>query len=301
MTSDLARLVNMNNPAKVFAEVKKTARMISKNINLKIVDNAWRDIKKLFSGKYPDHKKCNTNYHDLKHTTDTMLATIRLIHASALSGQSFDDIHISGGIIAAIFHDTGYIQKSGDSAETGAKYTLNHVDRSIDFLKKYYQNNNFSHTEALLISTTISCTGLDVEINNIKFKSPTWKLIGKLLATADLIGQMADQTYLEKLLFLFYEFQEGKVPGYETEFNLLKKTPEFHELTKKRLEIELGNMSSFLHLHFKERWKIDKNFYEDAINHNLTYLKELIQKHPDDYRDFLRRGNLVEKLKKRYN
>ena len=31
---------------------------------------------------------------------------------------------------------------------------------------------------------------------------------------ADLVGQMSDRAYLEKLLFLYYEFKEAGFPGY---------------------------------------------------------------------------------------
>ena len=37
------------------------------------------------------------------------------------------------GMLAILMHDTGYLKKRGDNEGTGAKYTLTHVDRSIQF------------------------------------------------------------------------------------------------------------------------------------------------------------------------
>lgn len=40
---------------------------------------------------------------------------------------------------------------------------------------------------------------------------------------------MADRAYLAKLIYLYHEFREGGVAGYESELDLLKKTPTFTE------------------------------------------------------------------------
>ena len=114
--------------------------------------------------------------------------------------------------------------------------------------------------------------------------------------TADLLGQMADRTYLEKLLLLYLEFREGGIPGYEVEFDVLEKTLPFYNLINQRLVKNLNNVQRFMLPHFRKRWNLDCDLYALAIKNNLSYLNRLISDHPKDYRAFLRRDNIVNEL-----
>jgi len=76
----------------------------------------------------------------LRHTTDTFLAMARMIHGATLEGETFSERHINLGLIAALLHDSGYIQSESDLQGTGAKYTASHVQRSIDFLNYQVRN-----------------------------------------------------------------------------------------------------------------------------------------------------------------
>ena len=60
--------------------------------------------------------------------------------------------------------------------------------------------------------------------SEIKFRFREIELRSKTLGTADLMVQMAGRIYLEKLLFLFYEFREGAIAEYDTEMELLNKS-----------------------------------------------------------------------------
>jgi len=135
-------------------------------------------------------------------------------------------------------------------------------------------------------------------MSEIKFGSPEIEMLGKMLGTADLIGQMADRTYLEKLLMLFYEFKEGMVPGYEKEFDMLYKSIDFFGFAKKRLDGELGGVAGYMLYHFRDRWNIDADMYAVTMQRNRAYLQFLLDEHPHDYRNYLRRGGYVEKLLK---
>ena len=120
-----------------------------------------------------------------------------------------------------------------------------------------------------------------------------------MLGTSDLLGQMADRTYLEKLLFLFLEMQEAKIQDFDDEFDLLKKTLEFYELTKDRFANEMDGVNSFMRDHFKTRWDIDKDLYLEAVENQMKYLKSILENNAADYRAKLRRGGLVKKLNKK--
>jgi hypothetical protein len=110
---------------------------------------------------------------------------------------------------------------------------------------------------------------------------------------------MADRIYLEKLLFLFYEFKEGGVMGYDNELDLLKKTIDFYTMTQKRFAIELGGVNEYMRYHFKARWNLDRDLYMEAIEKNISYLQYVLKNHEKDYRDHLRRGSMVKKLDKK--
>ncbi|MGQ9689063.1 MAG: hypothetical protein ACUVXF_09790, partial [Desulfobaccales bacterium] len=151
----------------------------------------------------------------------------------------------------------------------------------------YFKMKGFSENDFIFCKNCLKCTGVDVHINSIKFLSEENELIGKILGTADLIGQMSDANYLQKLPYLFEEFQEGGVPGFHSEWELLQKTPEFWKSTQKRFETELGGVDRFLKAHFRGRWGIDRDLDRLAIEHNISRLEYILKNFPDDYRRHL--------------
>ena len=292
----LSKLIDMENPHSVLDEVRTIVFMIFSEFDFEPVNRVFADVVKLFRGEYPGHRVCNTEYHDLKHTTDSMLAMIRLIHGAILQGETLPQENVSLGIISALLHDTGYIQTLDDDQGTGAKYTLVHIERSIEFTHNYFTEKGFSLADFENCRDILNCTGLNTKIKDIPFKSKEIELLGKMLGAADLLGQMADRTYLEKLLFLYHEFREGNVAGYSSETELLKKTLGFYDIAKKRFADELGSVNKYLVYHFRKRWNIDRELYQDAIEKNMNYLKHILANHEKEYRDHLRRGGVVNRL-----
>jgi hypothetical protein len=101
--------------------------------------------------------------------------------------------------------------------------------------------------------------------------------MGKVVGTADLFAQMADRNYQEKLPLLFMEFQEAGLQGFETPLELFKKTEEFYRsVARKRMRNELAGVPSAARYHFRERWEIDKNLYEESIKYNIRRMKETV-------------------------
>jgi hypothetical protein len=195
-------------------------------------------------------------------------------------------------------HDTGFIQTLEDDTGTGAKYI--HVDtkRSIVFMENYVNEKGLSTEMLTDFRNILTCTDLGAKIAEIPFSSPETESLGKLLGTADLVGQMADRTYLEKLLFLFYEFREGGMMEYKSELHLLKKTRDFYEMTRKRLSRELSGVNKYMRHHFEARWNLDRDLYMESLERQMTYLNFILDNHAKEYRNYLRRDGLVEKLKK---
>ena len=119
----LAQFVNMDDPQSVFDEVRTIALMVFPDFDFEPVKAVSNDVVDLFQGKYPGYQECNTVYHDLKHTTDSLLAIMRLIHGAILQGESLSKKSVSMGLIATLLHDSGYIQTMEDISGSGAKYT----------------------------------------------------------------------------------------------------------------------------------------------------------------------------------
>ena len=84
----LAQFVNMTDPQSVFNEVRNIALKVFPDFDFEPVKTVSSDVVDLFKGKYPGYGECNTVYHDLKHTTDSLLAITRLIHGAILQGES---------------------------------------------------------------------------------------------------------------------------------------------------------------------------------------------------------------------
>jgi hypothetical protein len=297
-TVQLSRLIDMEDPRAVLDEVKTIVSMLFSSFDFATLDLVFTDIVRLFKGKYPEYGPCRTQYHDLKHTTDTFLAMARLIHGVMLSGEQLTSEQVTLGLVCALMHDTGYIQKTDEQQGEMTLKSLTDVRRSITFMDQYKSDHDLSPEVFRHSSVILTCTDLSAKIAEIHFPSPEIALLGKLIGTADLLGQMADRTYLEKLLFLFDEFRNGGVMGYKSELDLLRKTRDFYRMSRQRLAKDLGGVNEYIRGHFKQRWKLDRDLYVEALERHMAYLMHILKNHEKDYRRYLRRGGLVAKLDK---
>ena len=279
----------MDDPFSVLSEVKKIVFSLQSGVDANTLEKVFRDIVTLFSGQYPGYRKCNTRYHDLKHTTDALLAMARMIHGAQAGGITLQKRDITLGLIAALMHDVGYIQRSSETNGTGAQFAQVHVSRGIAFMREYLTKNGYSTYDYRKCRAAILCTDLNTPIASITFESQSNARMGKMLAAADLIGQTADRCYLEKLRFLYQEFVEAGIRAYGSELELLKDSLDFNETMQGRLAHDLDGMDHYLKDHFKTRWGTEKNLYHDSINNNLKYLKYFLEKDPEHYFRFLNR------------
>jgi hypothetical protein len=297
-TVQLSRLIDMEDPRAVLDEVKTIVSMLFSSFDFTTLDLVFTDIVRLFKGEYPGYGPCRTQYHDLKHTTDTFLAMARLIHGVMLSGEQLTSEQVTLGLVCALMHDTGYIQRTDEQQGEMAFKSLTDVGRSIAFMDQYKSDRGLSPEIFRHSSVILTCTDLSAKISEIHFPSPEIALLGKLIGTADLLGQMADRTYLEKLLFLFDEFRDGGVMGYKSELDLLRKTRDFYRMSRQRLAKDLAGVNECMRSHFKLRWNLDRDLYMEALERHMAYLMHILKNHEKDYRRYLRRGGLVAKLDK---
>ena len=298
--TQLYSLITMDSPEAVIDEVIAILDLLAPDFDAVPVTSAFNMTVNLYRGKYPGYRSCNTEYHDLHHTIDTFLAMARLIHGAVLDGEIFTNRHITLGLITALLHDAGYIQEEHDKEGTGSKYTANHVQRSMDFLKRHGSELGLSYEEITEGRAIILCTDLAVDISTIVFASAKVELLGKMLGSADLLAQMADRTYLEKLLFLYYEFKEAGFGDYESELDLLRKTIAFYDFIAQRLKTALDATYRFMNSHFASRWELHVNLYHVAIERQRAYLRQILEIPDSDPRDHLKRGGIVDKVQREY-
>lgn len=284
------------NPDQAWSTAESIIQRISPSYDFAHVRTVFDDAIRLFRGNYPGYCAIKTPYHDLSHTLDVFLCAIRLMHGVHISGEYIDDETISLLCIAALMHDIGYAQRQGEENGSGAQHTLHHIERGIQFMQHYLAECDFPSRWAESLACIIRCTSPERLFNKIEFPDPRVRLAGKILATADLVGQMADRTYLEKLLLLYQEFKEAQIGNYQSMYELLSRTGDFYKHAQCKLDEDYGSIYKKLPGHFRDYLGIEKNFYLKAIEKNLAYLSRVISHEEPDYLSMLKRNGIVEKV-----
>jgi hypothetical protein len=297
----LAQLVDTSRPERVLDEVKKIFSIYYPSRDFSPVKKNFGIIVRVFRGLHRGYRACNTEYHNLGHTMDALLATARLVDGRNMEGAPLDRRLVVNLFNAALLHDTGYIQEEWDTDGTGAKYTSNHVERSILFLGKNGADLGIDGADAATVERLIRCTGLSVDLDTIDFSSEDERFAGCLLGTADLMGQMSDRAYLEKLIFLYNEFREAGIPGFNTEFDILRKTVDFYEITLARLKGPYMAVYELARPHFRARFSLDANLYMDAITRHIAYLHKIIEDDSTNFRHKLKRGAWIHEAEQRHH
>ena len=296
----LSTLIDMESPEAVHKEILYTVSLINPKFDPEPLHRVFKFTVDLYEGQLQEYKACNTDYHNLRHITDTYLAMARLLHGVQLSDGNLNDREIFLGLSSALMHDTGMIQESSDTEGTGAKYTPDHVILSMDFVEKHAATLCFESQEVADIRDMILCTDLMADIPAINFSSEKIELLGQMLGTADLIAQMADRTYLEKLLFLYHEFREAEMGNFKNEVDFLHQTMNFFEVSNKRFKETLDNTSRYMVPHFKARWDIDENLYVLSVNNQRVYLEKIMAEKDKSIYQELKRDNIVQQVRKKF-
>ncbi|MDE2309932.1 MAG: HD domain-containing protein [Betaproteobacteria bacterium] len=264
-TSEINSLFTNSNPDEVWSKAADIVRRINPAYDFFFAKTAFDDVVRLFRGEYPGYDSIRTLYHDLPHTLDVFLCAVRLMHGVHLSGARLADNEMTMIMMAALMHDIGYMQRHGEETGTGAQFIKSHVKRGIEFMQHYIVDQHFPPDLATPLKFIILCTDPALAISEIDFPDKRTSLLGQIVSTADLTGQMADRTYLEKLLFLYLKFKEAHFGSYQNINDLLRKTQNFYEITRQKLDGELGGIYAMLSLHFKDRFGVENNYYLEAI------------------------------------
>jgi putative nucleotidyltransferase with HDIG domain len=296
--SEIRSLFANSNPDEVWAKASDVVVRINPTYNFSVTRAAFDDVMRMFRGEYPGYCAIKTPYHDRSHTLDVFLCAIRLAHGVHISGARLTDDEITLIAIASLMHDIGYAQRHGEDTGTGAQYTRDHVRRGIEFMRRYLVDQRLPSAWAESLEPMMRGTDHMFEFTKINFPDKRVLLLGQIVATADLVGQMSDRTYLEKLLFLYEEFREANLGNYQSILDLLRKTKIFYELTReKKLDGELECIYTKLTFHFKDWFGAERNYYLESLERNMYYLSQAAQLDEAGCLSMLKRGGIVQKAK----
>jgi hypothetical protein len=242
---DVTNTVQVSHPASVRNAVHELFAETFPGMSFDKLWLAFYDFDRLFTGRFPGYKGCDTTYHDMQHSLDMTLAVARLVAGYERSVEPKDRLgsrRAQMAIVTSLFHDSGYIrhEERDKDFSNGAEFTLYHVSRSADFLRRYLPELGMAN-DVGVSSMIVHFTGYELDIDKIELDDPRDIICGHLIGTADLIAQMADRCYLEKCRDRLYnEFVVGGVavenanPGeymvrYKSGKDLLAKTPGFYQ------------------------------------------------------------------------
>jgi hypothetical protein len=189
----------------------------------------------------------NALYHDVEHTIFVTMVGQEILRGKHIreGGVSTEDwLHFT---ISLLCHDIGYVRgvcrqdqvdkrlyatgKDGimvnlPQSATDASLTPYHVDRGKLFIQERFGGHKLIQSE--IIKANIELTRFPVPLDSDH--QDTIKYPG-LVRAADLIGQLSDPRYLQKIPALYYEFEEtgvNKQLGYSNPEDLRQNYPKFY-------------------------------------------------------------------------
>jgi hypothetical protein len=239
------------------------------------------DMVELYQGNWPTREACQVGYHTIEHAFDVALAAARMIAGwnKVNPERKIPEDFFLGGMAAALFHDAGYLKDKGDTEGRGGKFTFGHVERSAELARRYLAGHQWPPRLTGLAPQIIAITEFNDEPRLAgMFAEPAAETVARMVATADLVAQMADVDYLQSIRDLFEEFQEA----YEFEgrdalqqrgihvFGSLQEIldgtiPFYENFVLPRLQ-QLGRMDQYLIAFFDE----GRNPYLENIAANLS-------------------------------
>jgi hypothetical protein len=186
-------------------------------------------------------------YHNVEHTIFVTLVGQEILWGKHLREGKVtceDWLHC---IISLLCHDIGYVKGVCQQDQPAKKLYATGIDDTLVFLPlggtdaslnayhvdrgKLFIEERFGHHElidAKVIKRNIELTRFPVPI--AEDNQDTVNYPG-LIRAADLIGQLSDPRYLQKISALFYEFEEAgvnKTLGYKNPGDLRRNYPEFY-------------------------------------------------------------------------
>ncbi|RME33498.1 MAG: metal-dependent phosphohydrolase [Gammaproteobacteria bacterium] len=190
---------------------------------------------------------CNALYHNYEHTILVTLVGQQILIGMIAEGEAVTPSDWLNTIVSLLYHDIGYVRRLCDrDGEDGlvasgignervrpqegasdASLQPFHVNRGKCYVSERYAGHPVLDVE--VIRQNIERTRFPIPSDEAYLATGDWP---GLVRGADLIGQLADRRYLQKLPAVFYEFEEvgfNQLLGYRTPQDLLHGYPAFFE------------------------------------------------------------------------
>jgi hypothetical protein len=277
--------IDTRQPRLVEAEIRSAYLAMFPDADRNFVRTIFQWATECFEGRYEDYQPIDAHYHDLEHTLQGALCMSQLLSNRHRSGAEprLTRKMFELGMLAILMHDTGYLKHKWDTEGTGAKYTLTHVDRSIQFAGALMGRHDCPAEDILAVQNMIRCTGVNVRLDTIQFQNELERIAGFALGTSDLLGQMAAPDYVDKLPILYSEFaeaaryNEGKMKGgsfFASAEDLMQKTPLFWEKhVQHKISVEFLGLFQFLNVPYPG----GPNSYIERIEANIARLRRQLE------------------------
>jgi hypothetical protein len=288
---DVTNTVDVTDPGSVADAIEKIFLNLFPNASTSALRNAIRHISALYRGDHPDYAACDTGYHDMQHIMDVTLASARLLDGyerSEKKSNLLGEEMFIFGIMAALFHDSGYLRRRGiEDNRHGAEFTLVHVSRSEGLFRKFLLDTGMG-AMAERAAKVVHFTGYEIPVERVLVPAPAFKTIGNLVASADILAQMSDRCYLEKCHDRLYtEFVLGGIAKkrdeqgkeqviFSSAQDLVVKTPAFYRGAKKRLDETLNGAYRYVEKHFG-----GQNLYLEALEKNILFAEYVASNNGD--------------------
>jgi len=292
--AEISELFDNTDPNVVWDKSTIVIRRISPHYDFTLVHKVYKDVMRMFYGEFPGYAPIKTLYHDLSHTLEVFMCGVRLMHGVHRSGDKLSDEEITLMMLAILMHDIGYAQRRGEEFGTGAQFTQTHVQRGVEFMEHYFGERMLPTGILVDVKGMILGTEHFRPFAQIDFATERSRMLARIVATADITGQMADRKYIEKLLFLFHEFKEAQFGSYQGMFDLLGKTKNFYTVTREKLDGVLDGIYHKLEYHFEDVYGERRNYYIESIEKNMAYLEQVVAQSEHDYFKMLKRNGIAE-------
>lgn len=261
----------------------------------------FSDVADLYAGRWASHEACAVTYHNFSHSLDVCLAAARMLSGwnKAQQAQALEAKYFQLGMAAGLFHDAGYIKNKGDHAGAGGKFTLVHVERGMEIARAYLSKKQWPPEEVDAVCRIISITDygklpdLDPLFTDLRLKA-----MAQMVATADLVAQMADTDYVQRIDDLFAEFKE--VYKFEKRAALVKKGTKVYKTVQEIKDGTIDFYEQFVVPTLGKLGRMDRyltNFFGDGRNPYQENIAANLSGHLMDVRSQWRRlGDILTEL-----
>jgi len=232
----------------------------------------FTEVQRAYAGRHPDFQAGTLPFHNFTHACETAIATLRLLdgHLRRNAPPALTARHCELVVAAVLMHDIGFLQETGDTKGTGAKYTPTHVARSERFAARLLAGRGLRNGELRFVQLAIRGTGLNTDARRLPFRNGRERFLSSAVAAGDLIGQMAAPDYPQRLVALHDEWvaaaRQNRTPTPPSLRQIRLRTATFYrEHLQRRLETDWHWVADALIWHFPH----GRDRYAASIRANL--------------------------------